>query len=458
LDLDRVIVEVPEYDRFLTVDEMDASTRRLAEQHPEVVSLREVGRSRKGHPILCLRVGEGRYRALLFGCPHPNEPIGAMMLEYLSWRLAEDRDLRDGMDYTWYLIKCIDPDGTRLNEGWFGGPFTLHNYARHYYRPPLFQQVEWTFPITYKKLNWRDPMPETRALMRVMEEVRPHFIFSLHNAGFGGVYYYLSDPAPEIYPLLQGLARGHGLPLQLGEPEMPYAQKLAEAIYRMPSTRDTYEYLERYSERDPTEVITAGTSSVDYAKRLADTFALVCELPYFYDPRIDDQSPGTMRRSDAVLRSVELAAKFFCRLREHYDQVRDMVREDNPFRVSLEHQFQQVPHWLEAMRRWALEAPELQRTATVAEEFDNLLLTRFGHLLARGLYARMLEMELEDRTDDGGLKLRFRQALDELLREAETLEGELNYTVIPIKKLVTVQLASALYVARYVAEWGARTA
>jgi len=41
--------------------------------------------------------------------------------------------LRESLGYTWYLVKCIDPDGTRLNEGWFKGPFSIENLARHYY-------------------------------------------------------------------------------------------------------------------------------------------------------------------------------------------------------------------------------------------------------------------------------------------------------------------------------------
>ncbi|CAF1181647.1 unnamed protein product [Rotaria sordida] len=54
------------------------------------------------------------------------------------------------LTYIWHLILCIDPDGTRLNDGWFSGPFTIRNYARNFYRPSMGEQVEWTFPITYK--------------------------------------------------------------------------------------------------------------------------------------------------------------------------------------------------------------------------------------------------------------------------------------------------------------------
>ena len=55
--------------------------------------------------------------------------------------------MRESLGYTWYLVKCIDPDGTRLNEGWFKGPFSIENLARHYYRPPAYQQVAWTLSL-----------------------------------------------------------------------------------------------------------------------------------------------------------------------------------------------------------------------------------------------------------------------------------------------------------------------
>ena len=41
------------------------------------------------------------------------------MLEYFSRALCEDDEFRENCGYTWYLIKCIDIDGTKLNEGWF---------------------------------------------------------------------------------------------------------------------------------------------------------------------------------------------------------------------------------------------------------------------------------------------------------------------------------------------------
>jgi len=112
-DFTKLINNIPDYQVFLTVDEMDANSRKLAEEYSDVVEVFEAGKSRKGHPILCLKIGNGPRNALMFGCPHPNEPMGAMMLEYFSKALAEDEKLREDLGYTWYLIKSIDIYGTK---------------------------------------------------------------------------------------------------------------------------------------------------------------------------------------------------------------------------------------------------------------------------------------------------------------------------------------------------------
>jgi len=95
-----------------------------------------------------------------------------MMLDHLSRLLCTDKALRTAFDATWHLISTIDPDGTRLNEGWFAGPFTPKNYARHFYRPAGHEQVEWTFPNAYKTNYIDRTLPETEALMRVIDDIK----------------------------------------------------------------------------------------------------------------------------------------------------------------------------------------------------------------------------------------------------------------------------------------------
>ena len=183
-----MLEEIPDYKEFLTVEEMDESSKKLAEQYPECVSVFEIGKTREGRSLNCLKIGEGQHTALMFGCPHPNEPIGTMMLEYFTKSLAEQPELRKELDYTWYVVKAWDADGLKLNEKWLKGPYTLYNYSRNFFRPAGFKQVDWTFPIDYKELHFHDTIPETKAMMELIDQIHPEFIYSLHNAGFGGVY------------------------------------------------------------------------------------------------------------------------------------------------------------------------------------------------------------------------------------------------------------------------------
>src|SRR5262245_11417764 len=202
---------VPPMERFLTVDELNAGIDALATEFPSIASVRRIGSSRLGEPLRMLTIGGGPRNALVFAFPHPNEPIGGMTVQHLGRLLCEDAALRDELDFSWHFIPCIDPDGTRLNEGWFAGPFTRRHYARHFFRPAPDQQVEWTFPLAYKRAYFDRTLRETEALMRIIDELRPELMYSLHNAEHGGVYYYVSRDAPELYPTLQALPAWEGL-------------------------------------------------------------------------------------------------------------------------------------------------------------------------------------------------------------------------------------------------------
>lgn len=449
MNIKEILNDVPEYSRFYTVREMDQHSEELVRKYPRVVQLFQAGKSRNGYPINCLKIGMGRETALIFGCPHPNEPIGAMMLEYLTERLASDEELRNELGFTWYIIKCSDPDGTMLNEGWFSGPFTPLNYARNFFRPASHQQVEWTFPIKYKTLDFQSPIPETRAIMNIIEAVKPDFAYSLHNAGFGGAYWYLSDEAEPLYEKFHEFAAYNRVPLSLGEPEMPYAVQFAKAVYRLPSSKDTYDYYEKFTQSDPASLIRGGTSSADYAKGICNTFSMVCEVPYFYDSRIEDLSPSDMVRKDAILRSCDIAQTLYDFAIPRFEKITHILSPDNPFKITLDDFLFSGPRGLEAKRRWAQEDPRCAEKATVAEKFDNLQVSRFYGMLTLGLLMRAAEYQLRI-TSDALLEQVKEETWQYLVETSRQLEEELNYSVIPIKNLVGVQLASALAAAEYV--------
>ena len=129
-EMENVFNSIPNYQEFLTVSELDKSSKQLAEDFDHVEIL-EIGKSKEGRIIYCLKIGNFQRNALLFAFPHPNEPIGSLTVEFLARFLAENPDTVDDLGYTWYLIKAIDPDGAALNEGWFKGEFDPVKYARN---------------------------------------------------------------------------------------------------------------------------------------------------------------------------------------------------------------------------------------------------------------------------------------------------------------------------------------
>jgi hypothetical protein len=450
-DILSILDDVPDYQVFLTVDELKASTQQLANRHPDTVEILPIGHSRQGDPIEAIRIGNGSSKALLFAMPHPNEPIGSMMLEYLSLRLADDDALCRSLGYTWHLVKCIDPDGTRLNEGWFKGPFSIENYARHYYRPPSFQQVAWTFPIDYRTLHFHHPPPQTQALMALIEEVRPDFMYSLHNSDFGGVYFYIWEEAPPLYEPFHRLVESQDLPLHLGEPEMPYETRYASAIYKDSSIAAKYDYLEEQTSTDPAEIITGGTLSFEYARNFCDPFTLICEAPYFYHPAISDTSPSDMVRRDAILQAMAETRESISFMEALYDGVKSELTVPSPFRDAIEETLRTSLEELAAQEHWARTNPRTAELATVAEKFDSLVIHRFYGLLGLGMFVRMLDAQIAATGESPSLSSAREAAKATFETRSTALEAELDYTVVPIQKLVRVQLGSALLAADYAA-------
>ena len=454
MNFDKVLTilnDVPDYQVFLTVDELKNSTRQLANRHPEIVEILPIGKSRQGESIDAIKIGHGPKVALLFAMPHPNEPIGSMMLEFFSQRLAEDEGLRESLGYTWYLVKCIDPDGTRLNEGWFRGPFTLENYARHYYRPPAYQQVAWTFPIDYKTLHFDAPIPETQALMGIIEQVKPDFMYSLHNSDFGGVYYFLWEAAPPLYDQFHKLVASQGLPLHMGESERPYEEQYASAIYRDSSITEEYDYLDKHTDADPAEIITGGTLSFEYARRFCDPFTLICEMPYFYHAAINDASPSDMLRRDALLQAIAESRESVEVLAELYDAVKGELTVSSLFRDAVEEHLRASPQEIAVEEEWVRTNPKTEGMATVAEKFDNVIIQKYYRLTMLGMFLRMLQAQISKTGATPVLISAQETTKDAFDKRAAALEAEIDYNVIPIQKLVRVQLGSGLLAAHYTA-------
>ena len=425
---------MPDQREFLTLEELRESSRRLVAEFPGVARLETVGASAEGRPIELLTIGQGRTPALFLGVPHPNEPIGTLTLEFLCRLLCEDAELRARLDATVYAIKVADPDGLVLNEGWFKGAFSPLRYALDYYRPPHREQVEWSFPIEYRTLRFTTPSPETACVMRVMERVRPRFFYSLHNAGFCGVYFYVSHERPALFAALHRLVASQGLPLHRGEPEVPYLRTLAPAIYALFGIDETYEFMARTLGEDPAPLIEAGTSSDDWLRRVSDAFSLVCELPYYTAPGLEDTGPAGMSRGAAVLGGLARAEALRAECARAFGALRGRVPEHRLTR-SVADYLAKTPKRLAAERAHA-QGPDYAREATRAEALDATTCRAFYHMLYLGEACRLAEM-VGERGLAGELRARLAAIAGEVERESAL-------RVLPLRPLVAVQAGAGL--------------
>lgn len=449
----KLLDDIPDYKEFLTVREMDEHSRELAREHPESTSVYEMGQTREGRPLLCLKIGSGKRNALMFGCPHPNEPIGAMMLEYVSQRLAESQELRDALGFTWYIVKAWDADGLEKNSGWLKGPYNIYNYGRNFFRPAGCQQVDWTFPIDYGELHFHDALPETQHMMALIDEIQPAFIYALHNAGFGGTYWYESFPTPEIYDMLHRIPLKYHLPLSLGTAESPANQAYAPAIYKCGGIRDEYDYRMEYgSEEDRKGLATlgCGDNSASYAYEKYGSFTLLTELPYFYDPRIEDVSPSDMSRIDLLKQNVGEMRMIDNNLRGILKLSQRWMSPENPYMAAVM-DFSRDSGGQAALNQAAADPAYLQ-PATVAEKLDQLVVSKFYKMLCYGMLVRANEEELnrgnEEENEEriAALKAGREAALQGLKGITQFLENNLQYHVVPIRTLIAVQLESGLTV------------
>jgi hypothetical protein len=132
--------------------------------------------------------------------------------------------------------------------------------------------------------------------------------------------------------------------------------------------------------------------------------------------------------------------------------VKPLLSGTSPFVETLDETLRTADANLAAEEKVARTDRDYARQATVAEKWDALSLRQFYSLLTFGQFVRMLEV------DKARVGVRWPPALQNVLnqsladfdRRAAAVERELQYAVVPIKKLATVQLLTALYAMDYV--------
>lgn len=429
---------VPDLDRIPSVDEVNAAVDALVARAPGRCQVRRIGTSRLGEPLRLLSVGHGSRHALVIGCPHPNEPIGLLTVVQLAALVADHPELSDGIGYTWNFVPCIDPDGTRLNEGWFAGPHTIRRYHDNFYRPALRDQPEWTFPVLDERAYFDRTLPETDALIRVIDELRPRFQYSLHNADFGGVFFILNKAVPGAAGDLAAVAARQQVPLSRGQIDTLGWPSAGPAVYLMPPA-ETLITAHAGADAEPR----SGGSSSHYAERHGTT-TLVTEVPFWYDERASDVSESGRLYAEVLRDSANRLRANAGVLTELRQRIEPRLVVPSPLR-SAALDFVASSGSLAAASE-AVAATVAGRAATVAEVFAAECVVHMLRLRTAGLLRRQLAIEQAAGHGAPSLRAAHRE-LDALFDTwCQDAEGALSGELFALRQLVRLQMGAALAV------------
>ncbi len=197
---------------YPTTGELAERARHLVASRPGLLRLAAVGSSRAGRPLWLLSAGHGRRHVLTVAGAHSNEPVGGASALRLAERLALDPAPLDALDCTWHILFCLDPDGMSLSErhGWPYRGWRVERYYRHFYRQRFTCQPE--FRPAGDRV--REPLPESEALVGLLDELRPAVQFSLHGVEVGGTFLQLTRSVPGAARTFRELAGNLRIPVE----------------------------------------------------------------------------------------------------------------------------------------------------------------------------------------------------------------------------------------------------
>ncbi|MDQ8703684.1 M14 family zinc carboxypeptidase [Streptomyces sp. LHD-70] len=237
---------------YPSVTELVLSARALVAESPDLCELRRIGTSRAGRPLHLLSVGRAEQRVLVVAGAHSNEPVGGPTALHLARRAVHEEQLRSGT--SWHFLLSADPDGAALHRA--SAPRSLFDYHRHFFRPAGPEQPEWA-PSVLPPDEWP---PETRALLNVIDELRPYLQVSLHGTDLGGSWVQLTQDIPGLAePFAKSAAQLH-IPIETSTSDAAGWPIAGPGVHVMPDpgtdalfpslpedvTRSTWHHVHRY--------------------------------------------------------------------------------------------------------------------------------------------------------------------------------------------------------------------
>ncbi|MFE1307549.1 M14 family zinc carboxypeptidase [Streptomyces sp. NPDC058755] len=275
------------------VDELERRARALVAAAPGVLRLRAVGESRAGRPLWLVSAGHGERQILTVAGAHANEPVGGASALRLARLLAHRPASLEALGCTWHFLLCLDPDGARLAHGWQPEePVpSLKECHRHFYRPEFACQPE-SLPVPGSA---REQLPESAALVRLLDELRPAVQFTLHGIEVGGAFTLQTRKVPGAARAFRKTAALLRIPLDHRPYDAPDWEPDPPGVLRLPDGNTG-------NERDPSGYVAESTWL--YPWRYG-TLTVVVEAPAWAAPAVSDPRPTPDPRGE-VGRAAEL--------------------------------------------------------------------------------------------------------------------------------------------------------
>ncbi|MCT2589707.1 3-hydroxyacyl-CoA dehydrogenase [Streptomyces sp. N2-109] len=269
------------FDDYPSVSEIYATARLLTIRHPQLCALRRVGGSRLGEDLLLLSVGHGRRNVLVVAGPHANERVGGATALSLATRIVGDSSLHGGeRDSRWHFLLCLDPDGTRMNETFVPRGHTLNEGYRPFFRPVGHEQPEWAPSI---HTGTARQLPESRALIELIDEIRPFLQCSLHANDVGGGWVQLTRDLPGLADPFSKAAADLGIPLEIGSIDTMFWRSSGPGVFVMPEPGIP----ERFASFEED-----AARSTWYRPHRYGGMTAVIEAPMWASHLVDDSSPA----------------------------------------------------------------------------------------------------------------------------------------------------------------------
>jgi hypothetical protein len=439
--LNKILGEVPDYSRFLRVEEIE----ELADDFRQYASIEEktIGKTAENKPLKMYTMGSGKKTGLIIGVPHSDEPLGSIVTIYfVDWMLKHPEV--DFFGWRWLIIPVLEQRGMRMNEGWFGSWGSLVDTAKSYFREPTENQYEWTFPFEYKKYKWVHSRPESDAVKEVIRDEKPDLLCNLHHCGFYDTYFYFSRDLPEAYPRLRELSGSLGLPLSTSNPDVPFGKVLTPGFYQMYGLR---EYIDYYARCEPENLLTMrrGSTSDEWYQDTIGGFSFNCEVPLLESSvKKDNEISGYQLRGLLEERREQRAATI--------DYCIDMLTKLEPVFCFSEPVLLGSVLKHVASAKLELELADAKtsatenRFATNFEVFENDLMVDVADLLLLGQVWHVAETILGNKSKTEAENIA--SVIDgKILALAKEINRRGKFTQISLQKLVRMQLGSILIIA-----------